>query len=153
MKYIFFLTVFILAGCITDSDSESKAAALTFGVYEHEEMLQYTEAIEGVNARITILSQLEIKTGGAYASQAFMTSQELSLNNLLYMEMKGNFLLKGETVIFSNMLERLYDLYTGQFSVWATPEDGPTDESLIRNITSSTFQTFDDNEWITWTKI
>lgn len=139
----------LLLGCMTDSE-DGKSSPLSLGTYEHTDTEFWTEEEDGVDATVTVRGQLELKSDGTYLLRVYVTSDDLELTNELVYEQKGSFSQSGSTVNLSSILER-----GSSSDPWVVPEEGSADSFKIRNVTSTTFQEYDDDEmrWVTWSKL
>jgi hypothetical protein len=142
-------------GCVgTDDDPPSATAELSSGTYEYAEPKTFTEAVDGFDGTGSIKGRLTLNADKTFLLQGYLTVDG-SITDLLSFEGKGNYSQSGGKLILSDRLQRLYQSNTKTYGPWATPTDGPSDESQIRNVTSSTFQEYndDDKNWMTWSKI
>ena len=132
------------------SPDEAKAGVVTPGTYEWEG----TRAIDKQH-KASLRMRVAIESNGTYHEEVFLTFPDKRIDNLLGMEEKGRFTQSGEALLLSERQAREFNIVTGEWEPWGTPDDGSSSREKIRNVTQNSFDLYDDSEnnWYTFVKV
>jgi hypothetical protein len=157
MKSLAFLALFplLLTGCIFDSrDSSGAPATLSPGVYATSASLTLTEEEDGVDGEGTLNGLLLLRKDGTFYQRATLTLPALDLEGLRVYEGRGDYQVRADTVEKILLEERFVDYLEPGLSEWEEAEEEEDGgKSALRNITATSFETFNGEKWIVWTKV
>lgn len=139
------------ASSTTEGDAASAEGIVASGTYECELTRKMGE---GTKVTVALKIVLAVNVDGTYLSRGYMTIPAANIHDQLGIEERGNYSQSGNTLNLKNRKERQYDLETGRWKGWTTPDDGAESHEKLRNVTPNTFQLYDDEEkqWFTFTK-
>ena len=135
----------------TGPDASSTEGIVAPGTYQCELTRKMGE---GKKVTVALKIVLLVNANGSYLSRGYMTIPTANIHDQLGVEERGNYTQSGDTLNLTNRKERQYNLDTGRWKGWTTPDDGAESHEKVRNVTPNTFQLFDDQEkeWFTFTK-
>jgi len=130
----------------------SAEKALNAGTYQSE----INRTFKGDESERTMILKLQItfNSDGTYLEQGYVTIPGTPINDQLGTEERGNYSETSDQMITSERLERKFNIETSAWTAWSVPASGNESREKIRNVTSTTFQIYDDQEkaWFTFSK-
>ena len=130
-----------------------ETAALSPGVYDHTFKLEKER--DGFDGTGVLKMQLDLNADGTFTLAAYVSSDELGLNNQLFTKLRGTWKQQEDRIVESDLEAQYYDVNAKNMTAWGPPPDGKTtDNARIRNVTKTRFEEFDPTtgKWVTWNK-
>lgn len=97
-----------------------------------------------------LVFRLQVRNDGTYYQEVRLTNASLGVvERLLYQE-TGKMRLENGSVFKREIVERYINADYQSIAPWVVPDAGPLDTTIIRNVTSTGFETFSADGWTPW---
>ena len=83
-----------------------------------------------------------------YEIQAYLTLHGTDTNDRLYREERGRYEVTIDRIKWRERIVRQFDYDNDVWKPWAVPNSGPTGADSIRNLTPTSFETYNSGEWL-----
>ena len=96
----------------------------------------------------TIRLVFTFNADGTYEIQAYLTLHGTDTNDRLYREERGRYAATSDRIMFRERIVRQFDYDNDVWKPWAVPESGATGADTIRNLTPTSFELYNNGNWV-----
>ena len=131
---------------ISPTPTESTEPVLAPGVYGTK--FQPNNRPEDALGLRTIRLVFTFNADGTYEIQAYLTLHGTGTDDRLYREERGRYTVTSDRISWRERIVRQFDYDNDVWKPWAVPNSGPIGADSIRNLTPTSFETYNSGEWL-----